>query len=85
MRTGEYTSAQLMLLPYVLSDRIQEVRDSAVRRDNWVVLVVIAIALVVAVGLGVAWWITCQNKGLYPALDQPSWKEGGTWKAYCKP
>lgn len=54
-----------------------------VRLDRWVQLVIIALALVLAVGLMVAWWITCQNKGLYPALDMPSWNAGGRWKAYC--
>lgn len=49
------------------------------------ILIIIGIALVLAVGLAVAWWITCQNKGgLYPALDMPSWNSGGTWKAYCR-
>jgi len=55
-----------------------------IRRDSWVQLVVIGLALILAVGLAVAWWITCQRKGMYPALDMPSWNSGGTWKAYCK-
>ncbi len=66
-----------------IADRAADMRSSAVRADRWVVLVVIAIALVIAVGLAVAWWITCQNKGMYPALDMPSFNQGGTWKAYC--
>lgn len=36
------------------------VSEMSVRRDSWVQLVVIAVALVIAVGLAVAWWITCQ-------------------------
>ncbi len=59
-------------------------RDSPVRLDRWVVVVVIAIALVLAVGLAAAWWITCQVRGMYPALDMPSFQNGGTWVAYCR-
>lgn len=47
-------------------------------------LVLIAIALLLAVGLITAWWITCQNKGMYPAMDMPSFSAGGTWKVYCR-
>ncbi|KGJ81780.1 hypothetical protein GY21_01520 [Cryobacterium roopkundense] len=60
------------------------IRLSAVRTDRWVVLVIIALALIVAFGLLTAWWIVCQSKGMYPALDMPSWANGGTWKAYCR-
>lgn len=58
-------------------------RLGRVRVDRWVWIVAIAIALILAVGLAVAWWITCQNQGGFPALDMPSWDAGGTWKAYC--
>jgi len=57
---------------------------STVRVDRWVIIVVIAVAVVLAIGLATAWWIACQNKGMYPALDMPNWNSGGTWKAYCK-
>ncbi|MGN7192461.1 MULTISPECIES: hypothetical protein [unclassified Curtobacterium] len=56
----------------------------ALKQDRVVVLVLIAIALILAVGLVTAWWITCQNKGMYPAMDMPSFSAGGTWKAYCR-
>lgn len=68
----------------LISNRTLQLIQDESRRDRWAVLVVISIALVLAVGLGVAWWITCQSKGMYPALDMPSFKDGGTWKAYCK-
>ncbi|MFZ7088966.1 hypothetical protein [Curtobacterium sp. RRHDQ10] len=54
-----------------------------VSRDRFVV-VILAIAIILAAGIAVAWWAACQSKGLYPALDMPSWNAGGTWKAYCK-
>lgn len=55
-----------------------------VRIDRWAILVAIAVALIVLVGFATAWWIACQNKGLYPAFDMPSLQGGGTWKAYCR-
>lgn len=68
-----------LVLPRVLETQLSEVRA-----DRWVVVVLIAIALVAAVGLGAAWWIVCQNKGMYPAFDMPNFSTGGTWKAYCR-
>lgn len=56
----------------------------ALKQDRVVVLVIIAIALLIAAGLVTAWWITCQNKGMYPAMDMPSFSTGGTWKVYCR-
>jgi hypothetical protein len=66
-----------------ISYGFSDLQSSAVRRDRWVVLVVIAIAVVIAAGLLVAWWAACQSRGLYPALDMPSWQDGGTWKVCC--
>jgi len=54
-----------------------------VRRDSYVWLIVIAIAVVIALGLMTAWFIYCRNQGGWPALDMPSWSTGGTWKVYC--
>lgn len=54
-----------------------------VRRDSYVWLIVIAIAVVIALGLMAAWFIYCRNQGGWPALDMPSWSSGGTWKVYC--
>ena len=54
-----------------------------VRRDSYVWLIVIAIAIVIALGLMTAWFIYCRNQGGWPALDMPSWSTGGTWKVYC--
>ncbi|WP_294982206.1 hypothetical protein [uncultured Microbacterium sp.] len=54
-----------------------------VRRDSYVWLIVIAIAIVIALGLMTAWFIYCRNQGGWPALDMPSWTSGGTWKVYC--
>ena len=65
------------------SARAGLVQTGRVNADRWVFLVVIAIALVLAVGLAVAWWSVCQAQGGYPALDMPSFNAGGTWKAYC--
>jgi hypothetical protein len=44
----------------------------------------VPLALIVVFGVFTAWWIACQQKGMYPALDFPSWNSGGTFKAYCK-
>lgn len=67
-----------------ISNRALQIMEDQSRRDRWVVAVFISVALVVAVGLAVAWWITCQNKGMYPAVDMPAFSQGGTWKAYCR-
>ncbi|MFL0360042.1 hypothetical protein [Curtobacterium flaccumfaciens] len=68
-----------------ITDRVESMRDRlALKQDRVVVLVLIAIALLLAVGLITAWWITCQNKGMYPAMDMPSFSAGGTWKVYCR-
>lgn len=69
------TSAPMML---------GQLRSSSVRKDPWVQLVIIAIALILAVGLLAAWWMTCQARGMYPAFDMPNWQNGGTFKAYCR-
>ncbi|WP_295013652.1 hypothetical protein [uncultured Microbacterium sp.] len=55
----------------------------SVRRDSFVWIIVIAIAVVIALGLMAAWFIYCRNQGGWPALDMPSWSSGGTWKVYC--
>ena len=54
-----------------------------VRRDSYAWLIVIAIAVVLAMGLMTAWFIYCRYQGGWPALDMPSWASGGTWKVYC--
>lgn len=59
-------------------------RMSTIRRDPWVVLVVVAVAVILAVGLVAAWWMACQSRGMYPAFDMPNWQNGGTWKIYCR-
>lgn len=63
----------------------QLLRVSEMRKDSAAVLIVIGLALVAAMGLAAAWYISCRNQGMYPALDMPSFQEGGTWKAYCTP
>ncbi len=64
-------------------ERCAQMRQLAVRTDRWIFLVVIALAFILAVGFLAAWWMTCQSRGMYPALDMPSWQNGGTWKMYC--
>ena len=54
-----------------------------VRRDSYVWLIIIAIAIVIALGLMTAWFVYCRNEGGWPARDMPSWTSGGTWKMYC--
>ncbi|WP_295127309.1 hypothetical protein [uncultured Leifsonia sp.] len=54
-----------------------------VRQDRLVWLIVIAIAIVIALGLATAWFVYCQAQGGWPALDMPSFSAGGTWKLYC--
>ncbi|TDN43369.1 hypothetical protein EDF64_10839 [Curtobacterium flaccumfaciens] len=59
-------------------------RRVTLKQDRVVVLILVAVAIVIALGLVTAWWIACQNKGMYPAMDMPSFSAGGTWKLYCK-
>lgn len=49
-----------------------------------VVLIVIAVAVVLVMGLVAAWFMYCQSRGMWPAMDMPSFSSGGTWKVYCK-
>lgn len=58
-------------------------RFLAVRQDRLVWLIVIAIAVVIALGLMTAWFIYCRSQGAWPALNMPSFSSGGTWKVYC--
>lgn len=76
-------SVLLLTTPILLRHRAEDV---FVRRQNDVVwaLIVIPIAVVIALGLITAWFIYCQRKGMWPAMDMPSWNSGGTWKLYCK-
>jgi hypothetical protein len=46
-------------------------------------LILIPIAVVLALGLLTAWFVYCRRHGMYPALDMPSFRSGGTWKVYC--
>lgn len=55
----------------------------SVRQDRLVWLIVVAIAVVIALGLATAWFVYCQAQGGWPALDMPSFSAGGTWKLYC--
>lgn len=61
----------------------QTSRVVALRHDRFVWIIVIAIAVVIALGLLTAWFVYCQSRGGWPALDMPSWSSGGTWKVYC--
>lgn len=70
---------------YALSNKRSQLMNEQSRRDRWVVVIVVSLALIAAVGLMAAWWISCQRKGMYPALDMPPLTGGGTWKVYCKP
>jgi hypothetical protein len=71
-----------------LSSKVRGRAESAVvsqfRTDRWAIFVVVPLALIVVFGVLTAWWIACQQKGMYPALDFPNWNSGGTFKAYCK-
>jgi hypothetical protein len=84
MHRSSETLARVAIAMSTAPAALSELRTSTVRRDPWVTVVLIALALVVAVGLIAAWWIVCQNKGMYPALDMPSFSQGGTWKVYCR-
>lgn len=53
------------------------------RQDRFVWLIVVAVAVVIVLGLMAAWFIYCQSRGGWPALDMPGWSSGGTWKLYC--
>lgn len=69
--------SNLLLLPLTL-------RLPTIRTDRPVWLILIPIAAILAMGLLTAWFIYCQYKGGWPAVDMPSLSNGGTWKAYCR-
>jgi hypothetical protein len=76
--------ASVVLWVNALMARYHHARLSPVRANHVpVVLIIIPIAVVIALGLLTAWFIYCQRRGLWPALDMPSWSSGGTWKVYC--
>ncbi|WP_194948749.1 hypothetical protein [Actinomyces trachealis] len=82
--------ARSSLILGTLPAYLQVQKNRLVRSDHVAplaaaVLIVIGIAVILALGLTVAWWVSCRNIGMYPALDMPSWQSGGTWKAYCRP
>jgi hypothetical protein len=56
------------------------------QRQNDVVwvLILIPIAAILFMGLIGAWFWYCQQRGMWPAMDMPSWQSGGTWKLYCR-
>jgi heme A synthase len=75
-RTGEILSAT--------RQRVERARDAdASRVDQAAWLILIPIAIVIALGLMTAWFLYCQQRGAWPAMDMPSFSEGGTWKVYC--
>ena len=59
-----------------------DLRQLPLRADRVVVLILIAIAVILVVGVLVAWWIACQNRGMYPTLGVPT-GSSGVYKAYC--
>lgn len=58
--------------------------QNMVRVNKAVFIIAIAIAVVLALGLATAWFIYCRRQGAWPALDMPSFRNGGTWKVYCR-
>lgn len=67
-----------------LQRRMAQVREGGASRvDQAVWLILIPIAVVIALGLLTAWFIYCQSRGGWPAMDMPSFSAGGTWKVYC--
>lgn len=78
--------ADSVVLSYTkMTNRMRDLSERDIREDNWVAVAIIAVAVVIALGIGVAWWHACRRMGMYPALDMPSINQGGTWKVYCKP
>ncbi|HKU10093.1 hypothetical protein [Sinomonas sp.] len=72
------------VLTSTIRERAEIAASSQYRTDRWAVFILVPLALIVVFGVFTAWWIACQQKGMYPALDFPSWNTGGTFKAYCK-
>lgn len=69
-------------------DGLAEAADAAFsggsRRDRVVwVIVVIAIAVIAAVGLLTAWWLACRAIGKYPTFNVPAWGQAGSYRAWC--
>lgn len=81
---GDLVLSRIVGTQLAVARRSESILQSPrIRQDRVLILVIIAVALVIAAGVLTAWWITCQNKGMYPALDTAPWNAGGTWKAYC--
>ncbi|KHL01151.1 hypothetical protein [Sinomonas humi] len=71
-------------LSTTLRERAEVAASSQYRTDRWAIFIVVPLALIVVFGVLTAWWIACQQRGMYPAFDFPNWNTGGTFKAYCK-
>jgi len=68
----------------VAADAMGAVVTARAREDRAaVVLIVVAVAVVLIMGLAAAWFMYCQARGMWPAVDMPSFSSGGTWKLYC--
>jgi hypothetical protein len=69
---------------YATGQKLERARDAgASRADQGAFLILIPIAIIIAMGLMAAWFLYCQQRGAWPAMDMPSFNAGGTWKVYC--
>ncbi len=77
---------RVLVAAMTFADTPPTTRSGKASRVNGVapVLIAIPIAVILALGLATAWFMYCQRRGMWPALDMPNWREGGTIKAYCK-
>lgn len=75
--------ATMLLGAPALVQQTAEKMHNQRRNDVVWLLIAIPIAAILFMGLIAAWFWYCQQRGMWPAMDMPSWESGGTWKLYC--
>ena len=73
----------LQVMSWYLTGQAVRPQPAGLRANHNPLLIVIPIALVVAMGLIAAWYISCRRHGLYPTLSVPAWKSAGNYRAWC--
>lgn len=73
----------LQVMSWYLTGQAASPQPARLRANHNPALILIPIAVVVALGLVTAWYISCRRHGLYPTLSVPALKSGGNYRAWC--